>query len=210
LLARIRVDTDNDRANVGGNLSGKNYGSVTAARSVLLIRLTVTHGRFAMATRICFTILLLSSLLWGRNAEGVADGSNWKQFSEAYRIAWIDGFVTAMSDAQLSTALLCAFQLNLGTQSTEGKACIAQAQGFNFGKIKYGRFLDGMDAFYKDFRNTEYPINGAMRIVRDQINGRSNEDIEKELAAWRQCQADSSKCGITASPAKPAVPAPKQ
>ena len=29
-----------------------------------------------------------------------------------------------------------------------------------------------------------------MKLVRDQINGRATEDIEKELIAWRQCHAD--------------------
>jgi hypothetical protein len=62
------------------------------------------------------------------------------------------------------------------------------------------QFLDGMDAFYKDFRNTEYPLNGAIKLVRDQINGHAAEDIEKELVAWRQCHADSSKCLTLAGP----------
>jgi hypothetical protein len=49
-----------------------------------------------------------------------------------------------------------------------------------------------MDAFYKDFRDAQYPQVAAMRIVRDQINGRPTDDIEKELTAWRQCHATHS------------------
>lgn len=147
-----------------------------------------------MAERIFFTILLLSSLLWGRNAAGVADGSDWKQYSQDYKVGWIDGYVTAMSDAQIETAFLCAMKLNLRSESAELSACTAQARTFNFEMIKYGQFLNGMDAFYKDFRNEEYPIDSAIRLVRDQINGRPAEDIERELVAWRQCRADSRKC----------------
>jgi hypothetical protein len=147
-----------------------------------------------MVKRIIIAILMLSSSLWCRNTAGVADGSDWKQYSQNYKVGWIDGFVTAMDDAQGNTASLCAFQLNLRSNSPEEKACIGEAQGFNFEMIKFGQYLDGMDAFYKDFRNTDYPINWAMKIVRDQIRGRSGEDIEKELVAWRQCHADSSKC----------------
>jgi hypothetical protein len=153
-----------------------------------------------MLKRIFVAILLLSSSLWGRNTAGLADGSDWKQFSESYKIGWIDGWVTAMSDAQFSTAALCAFQLHLTLESEAGKACTTEAQSFNFEMIKYGQVLDGMDAFYKDFRNTEYPLHAAMKLVRDQINGRATEDIEKELVAWRQCHADSSKCLTPASP----------
>lgn len=152
-------------------------------------------------------LLLLPCSLWGRNSAGVADGSDWKQYSLDYKVGWIDGWASAMSNAQMSLAFMC-LQLHLTLESEEGKACVAEAQGFNFETIKFGQYLDGMDAFYKDFRNTQYPIGGAIRIVRDQIRGRSAEDIEKELVSWRQCQADSSKCFTQASP-KQTAPAAK-
>jgi hypothetical protein len=88
-----------------------------------------------------------------------------------------------MSDAQMSTAFLCALQLHVAVESEAGKACTAEAQSFNYEMIKFGQYLDGMDTFYKDFRNTEYPVHWAIKIVRDQIRGRSAEDIEKELVA---------------------------
>src|ERR1035438_222110 len=147
-------------------------------------------------------VLLMSSSLWCRNSVGVADGSDWKDYSQNYKVGWIDGFVTAMSDAQIHTGFMCALQLKLQAESTESKACTDEAQGFNFEMIKFGQYLEGMDAFYKDFRNRDYPINWAMKIVRDQIRGRPAEDIEKELVAWRQCHADSSKCLTPASPPK--------
>jgi len=163
-----------------------------------------------MLTRALAAILLLSSSLWARTAGGVADGNDWRQWSQNYKVGWIDGFVSAMSNAQMGTAALCAFQLHISVDSKEEKACVAEAQGFNFEMIKYGQFLDGMDAFYKDFRNTEYPITSAIRLVRDQINGRPAEDIEKELVACRQCHADSSKCLTPASPTKQPPPATNQ
>jgi len=153
-------------------------------------------------------LLLLPCSLWSRNAARVANGSDWKQYSQTYKIGWIDGWATAMINAQISTSMLCAFQLNVKLESEEGKACVAAAQSFNFEMITFGQFLEGMDTFYKDFRNTEMPINMAIRIVHDQINGRPAEDIEKELIAWRQCDADGSKCGTSASP-KQAAPATK-
>lgn len=147
-----------------------------------------------MRCALAIVLILLPASLWARNEAGVADGSDWKQYSQTYKIGWIDGFVSAMSNAQGRTAGLCAFQLDLKTDSKEFKACVSEAQEFNFEMIKFGQYLDGMDAFYKDFRNTEYPITWAMKIVRDQIRGRSAEDIEKELTAWRQCRSDASKC----------------
>lgn len=162
-----------------------------------------------MSKHILIAILLLSTSLWGRNSVGVADGSDWKQYSQSYKVGWIDGFVTAMSDAQTDTAVLCGFQLHLRLETAEGKACTDEATGFNFEMIKFGQYLDGMDLFYKDFRNTDYPISWAMKIVRDQIRGRPAEDIERALVWWRQCHADSSKC-TPASSTKPTPPATKQ
>jgi hypothetical protein len=163
-----------------------------------------------MVKHIFIVILLFSPSLWGRTSAGVADGSDWKKYSESYKVGWIDGFVTANSDAQMGVASLCAFQLKLRVDSTEGRACTDEAQGFNYEMIKFGQYLDGMDAFYKDFRNTDYPITWAMKIVRDQIRGRSAEEIEKELVAWRQCHADSSKCSPPGSPTKQPSPTPAQ
>jgi hypothetical protein len=162
-----------------------------------------------VAARVFLTILLLSSLVWGRNAHGIADGSDWKQYSQSYKTGWIDGFVTAMSEAETDTSFLCALQLNLRLETAEGRARINGAQRFDFEMIAFGQFLDGMDAFYKDFRNTDYPTNWAMKIVRDQIRGRSAEEIEKELVAWRQCHADSSKCLSPVDSTKEPPPATK-
>jgi hypothetical protein len=136
-----------------------------------------------MLKHLFVTIFLLASPLWARNTAGVADGSDWKQYSQNYKIGWIDGWATAMSDAQMGTAVLCAFQLHLTAESEEGKACTNHAQSLNYEMIKYAQYLEGMDAFYKDFRNTEVPINMAIKLVRDQIRGRPAEDIEKELVS---------------------------
>ena len=89
---------------------------------------------------ILVVLLLLPCSLWGRNSAGVADGSDWKQYSQTYKIGWVDGWATAMSNAQINTAMLCAFQLNVKLESEEGKACVAQAQSFNFENIKYGQY----------------------------------------------------------------------
>jgi hypothetical protein len=153
-----------------------------------------------MLKRIFVAFFLLSSPLLARNAAGVADGSDWKQYSQSYKVGWIDGWATAMSNAQLDLAFLCALQLHLTMESEEGKACTKAAQSLNFEMIRYGQYLDGMDTFYKDFRNTEVPINLAIKLVRDQIRGRPAEDIEKELVSWRQCHADSSKCVTSTTP----------
>ena len=154
-----------------------------------------------MLRRTAVAVLLLSSLLFARNKAGAADGSDWKQWPVDYKVGWIDGWSTAMSHAEITTVGMCAFQLHLNADTKQGKVCIEQSQSFDFEEIKYGQYLEGMDVFYKDFRNAEYPIAGAIKLVRDEIRGRPAEDIEKELVEWRQCHADASKC-LTPPPPK--------
>ena len=43
-------------------------------------------------------LLLLPCSLWGRNAVGGADGSDWKKYSQSYKVGLIDGFLTSMSN----------------------------------------------------------------------------------------------------------------
>ena len=161
-----------------------------------------------MLKRALVAVMLFVAPLWARNEFGVQDGSDWHKWSFDFKVGWIEGYVSGMSDAQMGVAVLCAFQLKLPSDSSELKACTERTQSFNYEMIKYGQYLDGMDAFYKDFRNLDYPINSAIRIVRDQVRGRPADDIEKELVAWRQCHADKTKCGVPGSTDKPAPPSP--
>jgi hypothetical protein len=81
------------------------------------------------------------------------------------------------------------------------KACIANGRSFDFDEITVGQQLDGMNTFYKDFRNLKVPLWMAMKLVRDEIRGRTQEDVQKEIDTWRQCGAgDFSKCFPAAKP----------
>ena len=42
-----------------------------------------------MTKRILVATLLLPSLLWGRNKAGDADGSDWREYSQSYKVGWI-------------------------------------------------------------------------------------------------------------------------
>src|ERR1700737_2228691 len=134
-------------------------------------------------------LLLFATCAFGQNKDlSDQDGSFWQQQPQAFKIGYVEGYIEAMGNAQIRIALMCALELKLTSESDAGKACIANAQALHFDNIQIGQFIGGMDTFYKDFRNTQYPMRAAMRIVRDQIIGRSAENIDKELTNWRQCR----------------------
>lgn len=152
-------------------------------------------------------ILLLSSCLFAqtsnsRNELTSNDGSDWQRFPDVAKVGYVMGYVDAGTGAYMLFGFFCSWQVKADSEA--GKICKDNSGSLNFGNITVGQFRDGMDAFYKDFRNTQVPLSMAMHLVRDQINGRPAEDIEKELVAWRQCHADSSKCITPASSTKQA------
>lgn len=134
-------------------------------------------------------VLLLSACCLGQ--QDVLRGSDWRGYSEQFKGGYITGYIHAMGNAQVVSELSC-----ISVKDVEAhKACIANAQSFDFESITVGQFLDGMNTFYGDFRNLQVPLTMAMGLVRDEIRGRSKEEVQKELDSWRQCIAgDVSKC----------------
>ena len=134
--------------------------------------------------------LLLSACCFGQQ-EGVLSGSAWQSYSEQFKGGYITGYIVAMENAQINSSMTCA-QVK---DAEAHKACISNAQSFDFESIAVGQLLSGMNTFYKDFRNFQVPLTMAMGLVRDEIRGRTNEDVQKELDSWRQCVAgDVGKC----------------
>lgn len=58
-------------------------------------------------------------------------------------------------------------------------------------QISIGQIVDGLDILYKDFRNAFILIPDAIHVVKNQINGLSNEDTERILLYLRGGQSDS-------------------
>jgi hypothetical protein len=144
------------------------------------------------------------------------DGSEWQLFSNAERDAYIAGYVSAMFQAE-SFATVCeavAMAQKVAPDSPSAdlaRICVGESKEFHFAEVAgVAQYREGMNAFYKDFRNVQVPLSKAIGLVRDEIGGRSPEDVEKELAQWRQCHTDSSKCGTATNAEKPATPAGKQ
>jgi hypothetical protein len=70
-------------------------------------------------------------------------------------------------------------------------------KSFNSGfeNITVGQFLSGVNAFYRDYRNQSIPVNFAIQYVRDDINGKSPQELSSDLLLERKCIADPKTCG---------------
>lgn len=140
--------------------------------------------------RYLIAALLLSAYCLGQQ-DDVLRGAAWQSYSEQFKGGYITGYITAMGNALVYSEMTC-----MSIKDPEAhKACHSNAQSFDFESITVGQLLDGMNTFYKDYRNLQVPLTMAMGLVRDEIRGRSEEDVQRELLSWRQCVAgDVSKC----------------
>lgn len=60
---------------------------------------------------------------------------------------------------------------------------------FDYDGIAMGQIVQGVDAFYGDFRNKQLGLTLAMEYVRDEIKGKSPEELESKVINWRRCSA---------------------
>ena len=60
---------------------------------------------------------------------------------------------------------------------------------FHFASFRFGQWSDGVDAFYRDFRNKGLDIQLAMRYVNEQLQGKPAKELEDEVTAWRRSAA---------------------
>jgi hypothetical protein len=159
----------------------------TIVHSHAMVRCEQMQGAFM---RFVVAVLLLSACCFGQK-EDVLRGSAWRDYSEQFKGGYITGYIHAMGLAQFDFLTTC-----MSIKDVEAhKVCHSNMQSLDFDSITVGQFLDGMNKFYKDFRNLQVPLTMAMGLVRDEIRGRSEEDVQKELDSWRGCVAgDFRKC----------------
>jgi hypothetical protein len=131
---------------------------------------------------------------------GVACGQNqphngfwWNDTARNFRLGYISGYIQAMVNFEDAVTLRCLADRHGGVLPKEYPgnaaldACAKTAARYDFGELPFGQCLDGVDDFYKDFRNRGIHIDVAMDYVRDQLKGKkSAKELEEDLSAYRR------------------------
>jgi hypothetical protein len=68
------------------------------------------------------------------------------------------------------------------------KMCLSD-KTFDYDSIPMGQFVDGMDTFYKDYRNKQLEVGWAIQYARDEIKGKPAPELEAQVSLWRRCTA---------------------
>lgn len=112
------------------------------------------------------------------------DGNWWKGLNSLTKYGYVAGYAEGSQKADDTWAY--------GECKTKvtAKYLSAVQKGDDYSGMTFGQLIEGVDAFYKDFRNTRILTTDAMMVVKEQISGLSQKQIDEELQTIRQTALD--------------------
>jgi hypothetical protein len=121
------------------------------------------------------------------------DGYWWEKLNASFKLGWVSGYAKAMDLAGSIQISTCASNMPLYAKEFPNtdpkvilqKMCLNDTQ-FDYDGITMGQFVDGMDAFYRDYRNKQLEVGWAIQYARDSIKGKP---VDAEVTLWRRCSA---------------------
>jgi hypothetical protein len=127
-----------------------------------------------MKSLIYFTLILF--IAYVPDLKGAErDGNGWRTLSNTEKTFFAAGLIDGID-----------FGAQLPIQAISDENCgIKAAESFFRQHDKYvvgvatSQVVDGMDAFYSDFKNRKIPVRHAFAVILKQIAGDSNESISK-------------------------------
>jgi hypothetical protein len=142
-------------------------------------------------------LFMCSALIAGNKPNN--DGNWWQGMLPGFKLGWVTGYTKAMETAGAFQMVECGNTLPLYSQKYPDvpakelfeRLCLKSNETYDYDGITMGQFVDGIDAFYKDFRNRPVEAEQAIEYVRDQARGKPAQELESKLTLWRRCAAAS-------------------
>jgi hypothetical protein len=144
-----------------------------------------------------FALLIVLALAVGAAGQQrqTHDGYWWNGSNDSFRVGVVTGYLLAMNTVADVFTVKCVHDKN-GGKDPDG-ATLEQAltaceetpsvKPFHeFSGFRAGQWSDGVDEFYKDFRNRGLNIELALKYVKDQLHGRPVKELEDEVTEWRR------------------------
>jgi hypothetical protein len=149
--------------------------------------------RFAVGL---FVLFLLVGNGSGQQQQQQFNGYWWAGMNPSFRLGWVSGYAKAMDFAGTVQMGSCAANMpmyrkefpNTDPKVLVQKLCLSDTQ-FDYDGIAMGQFVDGIDAFYGDFRNKQLETGWAIEYVRDEVKGKPASELDTKVNLWRRCTA---------------------
>jgi hypothetical protein len=112
------------------------------------------------------------------------DGYRWEKLDASFKLGCVSGYVEAMDLAGSIQTATCASNVpmyakqfpNTDPQVIILKMCLSDTQ-YDYDGISMGQFVDGIDAFYRDYRNKQLLEGWAIQYARDAIKGKPAQEL---------------------------------
>ena len=120
------------------------------------------------------------------------DGNWWNARTAAYKTAFITGLFDGMELGKVVAQPIVQTRPGGGLNQDQLKEFDVIEARFReraekyFGKVTNGQVSDGLDEFYKDFRNRAIPVHHAVDVVVRQISGESVDGLVNSLRRYGQ------------------------
>ncbi|MGB0066361.1 MAG: hypothetical protein WBP85_18120 [Terracidiphilus sp.] len=121
------------------------------------------------------------------------NGFWWSGLSESFKLGYISGYVEANGTRSDHEFFRCIAAKSGGSlpEKYPGNAIIDECRRapdpqFDYTQLRFGQLEEGLDEFYKDFRNKSILISAALSYVRDQLRGTSDGELAVRLQQLRK------------------------
>lgn len=138
-------------------------------------------------------LLILLSVGTAHSEDKPHNGYWWNDITETSKVWYIAGYAEFSAHFVDDAILKCVTAKNGGREPRprtnemfKYAGCPAPAE-YDFTEIRFDQLKDGVNEFYKDFRNSAVNITFALAHVRDQLRGtKSAKQMDEELATYRR------------------------
>lgn len=137
------------------------------------------------------------------------DGNDWNSSDTNTKISYMKGFIS-------SSCFVASNNDDIGLTLIDPSSVVSKIIGSAISEQEYkmrkkkndtlkrycitdipiGQIIDGLNVFYKDFKNRQIRLDLSVYIVRKQIEGASNQEIETILLFSRKTVKDAYYGGV--------------
>lgn len=145
----------------------------------------------------CLLAVVVCCLPLFARASNAPDGYAWSSWAPNFKLGFVVGYLQASDTAGAVSMSACMTTLNYldptKVSAEKWKNMCLNDKMYDFSGISMGQFVDGVDVFYRDYRNKNLEVAFALQYVRDQMHGKTSQELSAELAQWQKIQQESSK-----------------
>ena len=140
---------------------------------------------------ICVLFLLFILPVHGLEKEIPNNGYWWEALSDSFKLGFVVGIAEGYHASYAIFDALWEFRPTEDSLSNCLRVMRSYNQWLNIlryrtTEVTYGQMMDGIDKFYKDYRNKQIEVQSIMGLVKMQIEGKSQTEIDSVARDLRQ------------------------